>query len=94
MRIRIPPGVRQQIESAILGQPSADASHRLRRLLDSAFRQIELFPESGRKHNRHREDMRVVLVGDYRLLYLVDVEADEVILVSFVFAGLPGDALD
>jgi plasmid stabilization system protein ParE len=94
VRIRIPPGVSQQVESAITGQPSADASKKLRRSLDRAYQQIELFPESGRKHNRHREDMRVVLVGDYRLLYMTDVEADEIILVSFVFAGLPGDALD
>lgn len=94
MRIRNPPGVDRQIRTALVSQPSLAAALQLRKELDEAFQQIEQFPETGRMQNPPREDLRLILVGQYRLLYLIDYEENLITLVSFVYAGLPGDALD
>lgn len=94
MRIRNPPGVDRQIQTALVSQPSLAAALQLRKELDEAFQQIEQFPETGRMQNPPREDLRLILVGQYRLLYLIDYEENLITLVSFVYAGLPGDALD
>lgn len=94
VRIRNPPGVDQQIQTALVSQSSEAAALRLQKVLNDVFRQIEQFPESGRMQNPPREDLRLILVDKFRLIYLIDYEQDLITLVSFVYAGLPGDALD
>ena len=85
-------GAEEQIHQIRLGFTTAAAQKRFDRQLDAALEQLETFPESARSHpSLNRQDVRMLLVGDYRLTVLV---LEERLLVFSLVHARSGAAFD
>ncbi len=92
MRIEWSLGAQDQLITARFEQRSTTMLKRFDRELDDAIERLERFPESARQHPAlGREDVRVLLVGDYRMTIVL---TEEVLLVFSFIHTRSGAAFD
>jgi plasmid stabilization system protein ParE len=92
MRIEWSLGAQDQLITARFDQRSTATLERFERELDDALDRLERFPESARQHPiLGREDVRVLLVGDYRMTIVL---TEEVLLVFSFIHTRSGAAFD
>ena len=83
MRVRWSTGAEKQRDEATLRQPSFPKLRQLNKQILEALELIEQFPETAKMYPAYnREDFRLLVVGEYRMSYLI--LDDEIIVVSFV----------
>ncbi len=87
MRVRWSVGAELQRDKARQNQPSFPKLVQLNQKILEALELIEQFPEAAKKYPDYdRDDFRLLVVGDYRMSYLL--LEDEIIVVSFVHGKL------
>jgi plasmid stabilization system protein ParE len=78
-------GAEQQLFEIRLSFATSAAQDRFEKHLDAALEQLEAFPESARMNpTLRRQDVRSLLVGDYRLTVLL--LEDRLLVFSMVYA--------
>lgn len=85
-------GAEQQLYEIRFGFNTIAALERFERELEQALEQLELFPESaGMNTTLYRQDLRSMLIGDYRLTVLL---LEERILIFSIIHVRSGAAFD